>query len=66
MDSEVKRIVESAHDEVTELLRDHRPNLDSLVAALLDRETLDEVDAYAAAGLTRTKDEPEPTPTVAH
>ncbi|MFL5828331.1 MAG: cell division protein FtsH, partial [Solirubrobacteraceae bacterium] len=66
VDDEVRRIVETAHREVTELLRAHRGNLDALVTALLDRETLDEVDAYAAAGLTRTKDEPEPTPTVAH
>jgi cell division protease FtsH len=53
VDAEVKRIVETAHDGVVELLREHRANLDSLVAALLDRETLDEVDAYAAAGLPR-------------
>jgi cell division protease FtsH len=66
VDAEVKRIVEAAHDEVTELLRAHRPNLDSLVAGLLDRETLDEVDAYAAAGLPRnTLARPETvTPTV--
>jgi cell division protease FtsH len=36
-------------------LREHLSNLDSLVAALLDRETLDEVDAYAAAGLPRNQ-----------
>jgi hypothetical protein len=34
------------------------------VGALLERETLDEADAYAAAGLTRSKDAPEPTPSV--
>jgi cell division protease FtsH len=65
VDDEVRRIVETAHQEVTELLRAHRPNLDALVSALLERETLDEADAYAAAGLTRSKDEPVPTPTVA-
>jgi cell division protease FtsH len=53
VDEEVRRIVESAHGEVGDLLRRHRANLDSLVAALLDRETLDEADAYAAAGLPR-------------
>jgi cell division protease FtsH len=53
VDEEVRRIVESAYKEVTELLRAHRSNLDSLVSALLERETLDEVDAYAAAGLPR-------------
>jgi cell division protease FtsH len=54
VDEEVRRIVESAHQDVTELLRAHRHNLDALVSALLERETLDEADAYAAAGLTRT------------
>jgi cell division protease FtsH len=53
VDEEVRRIVESAHAEVAELLRNHRSNLDSLVAALLENETLDEPDAYAAAGLPR-------------
>jgi cell division protease FtsH len=62
IDQEVRRIVDSAHDEVTELLRNHRSNLDSLVAALLERETLDEVDAYAAAGLPRNPLAREPEP----
>jgi cell division protease FtsH len=53
IDDEVRRIVESAHGEVHELLRAHRSNLDSLVSSLLEHETLDEVDAYAAAGLPR-------------
>ncbi len=53
IDEEVRRIVESAHGEVHELLRGHRSNLDTLVSALLEHETLDEVDAYAAAGLPR-------------
>jgi cell division protease FtsH len=54
VDGEVRRIVESAHEEVTELLRSHRSNLDSLVTGLLEHETLDEAEAYAAAGLRRT------------
>jgi cell division protease FtsH len=53
VDEEVRRIVEAAHEEVTELLRAHRSNLDSLVAGLLEQETLNEADAYAAAGLPR-------------
>jgi cell division protease FtsH len=63
IDEEVKRIVDSAHDEVTEELRNHRSNLDSLVAALLEHETLDEADAYEAAGLPRNPlARPEPVP----
>jgi cell division protease FtsH len=53
VDEEVRRIVESAHADVSTLLRNHRSNLDSLVTALLEHETLDEADAYAAAGLPR-------------
>jgi cell division protease FtsH len=53
VDVEVRRIVEEAHEEVTELLRSHRANLDSLVAGLLEHETLGEADAYSAAGLPR-------------
>ena len=54
VDQEVHRIVESAHREVLELLREKRSQLDDLVSALLTHETLDEADAYAAVGLTRT------------
>ena len=63
VDEEVRRIVDSAHSEVTDVLRRHRGHLDSLVSALLERETLDEADAYAAAGLPRNPlAEPEPVP----
>ena len=61
VDEEVRRIVETAHSEVSTLLREHRSNLDSLVSALLEHETLDEADAYAAAGLPRNQEAaPEP------
>src|SRR6201995_5940167 len=46
VDEEVRRIVESAHEEATELLTLHRSNLDSLVSALLAQETLDQDEAY--------------------
>ena len=51
VDEEVRRIVESSHREVVELLQQNRHRLDSLVQALLEHETLDEDDAYAAAGV---------------
>jgi cell division protease FtsH len=53
IDGEVRRIVEESYAEVVALLRDNRSRLDSLAAALLEHETLDEDDAYAAAGVTR-------------
>jgi cell division protease FtsH len=53
VDREVRRIVDAAHAEVTRLLTEHRAKLDSLTAALLEAETLDEPDAYVAAGVHR-------------
>jgi cell division protease FtsH len=55
LDDEVRRIVAESHDEVTTLLTENRARLDALASALLERETLDEDDAYAAAGLTRPR-----------
>jgi cell division protease FtsH len=51
IDEEVHRLVEEAHAEVTQVLGDHRDQLESLAQALLKAETLDAVDAYAAAGV---------------
>ena len=51
VDAEVHRIVEERFAAVLSLLRDNRGRLDSLSAALLEHETLDEADAYKAAGL---------------
>jgi cell division protease FtsH len=53
VDDEVRRIVDKAHQEVVALLKENRGKLDSLAAALLEHETLDEEDAYAAAGVPR-------------
>jgi cell division protease FtsH len=52
IDAEVKRIVGEAHDEAIGLLTEHRDRLDSLAEALVQVETLDQPEAYAAAGLT--------------
>jgi cell division protease FtsH len=58
LDAEVRRIVADAHAEVVTLLTENRARLDALARALLEHETLDEDDAYAAAGVTR----PQKTP----
>jgi cell division protease FtsH len=55
VDGEVRRIVAEAHDEVVSLLTGNRERLDRLASALLEHETLDEDDAYAAAGVTRPR-----------
>jgi cell division protease FtsH len=50
VDSEVRRIVEECYSHAVERLQENRERLDSLAHALLEHETLDEKDAYAAAG----------------
>jgi cell division protease FtsH len=49
LDEEVRLLIDAAHREVTALLAEHRDRLETLSRALLKDETLDEVDAYAAA-----------------
>jgi cell division protease FtsH len=51
IDAEVRRIVEECHRDAARLLAEHRANLDSLARALLERESLDEHEVRAAAGL---------------
>ena len=51
VDEEVRRLIDEAHEEVTQLLSDNRARLDALAHALLDRETLEQDEAYAAAGI---------------
>jgi cell division protease FtsH len=64
VDDEVRRIVEELYDEVVALLKEHREKLDRLAQALLERETLDQVDAYLAAGIDQPRSTREP-PTMA-
>ncbi len=58
VDEEVRRAVDAAYDEVLALLAAERPRLDALAEALLERETLDQIDAYRLADLA----EPERVP----
>jgi cell division protease FtsH len=55
IDAEVRRIVDDEHDATTKLISENRDKLDNLAEALLERETLDEIDAYAAAGIERDR-----------
>ncbi|MFJ4685715.1 ATP-dependent zinc metalloprotease FtsH [Streptomyces sp. NPDC088789] len=57
IDGEMRRIVDECYDEARRKLRDHRDQLDDLAAALLERETLEEPDAYRIAGVTRLRKE---------
>jgi cell division protease FtsH len=51
VDEETRRIVEEAEDEVIRLVEGERGRLDALARALLERETLDQADAYRIAGV---------------
>jgi cell division protease FtsH len=50
VDAEVRRIVDECYSRALQQLRDNRERLDGLAHSLLEHETLDEKDAYAAAG----------------
>jgi cell division protease FtsH len=58
VDDEIRAIVTSAQADVVALLQANRARLDSLAQALLEHETLDEPDAYAAAGVSPARTEP--------
>jgi cell division protease FtsH len=67
VDAEVRRLVEEAEIETIALLERERHRLEALARALLERETLDQADAYRIAGVepppeVETADETEPRP----
>jgi cell division protease FtsH len=62
VDAEVRTLVEDAHHEVKQLLEEHRDQLEGLAQALLKAETLDAPEAYAAARVPLTEQEPAPAP----
>ena len=51
VDEEVRHLIEDAHEQVTQLMSANRERLDSLADALLEHETLEQDEAYAAAGV---------------
>jgi cell division protease FtsH len=65
IDDEIRRIVGEAHAEVVVLLEANRSKLDSLAEALLEHETLDENEAYAAAGVAHAATDPAQEHTIA-
>jgi cell division protease FtsH len=56
VDREVRRIVDACYDRARRMLDANRERLESLTRALLEHETLDEDDAYRAAGFDRDAD----------
>jgi cell division protease FtsH len=51
IDREVRTIVDDCYADALRLLESHRPQLDRLAHRLLEAETLDEGEAYQAAGI---------------
>ncbi len=51
VDAEVERILQECYADGIRLLREHRPELDRLAQALLERETLDEQEIIKVTGI---------------
>src|SRR5215471_16667536 len=52
VDTETRRIIEECYEQALATLRSNRDRLDRLARTLLDRETLEEDEAYTAAGIS--------------
>jgi len=53
VDEEARRLIDDCYRQATSLLDQNRQRLDSIVAQLLEHETLDEAAVYEAAGIPR-------------
>ena len=65
IDREVRRIVDDAYQGVSRLLTENRDKLDSLTERLMELETIDMDEAYAAAGVPVPRHAPAEEPSVA-
>jgi cell division protease FtsH len=64
MDEEVRRITDECYEEARRLLSENRDRLDRIVQELLAKETLDEDEVYAVAGLKRRHTETPAMPSL--
>ena len=55
VEAETRRILDECYTRALEKLRENRAPLDRLAEALVEHETLDELEAYRVAGLERTE-----------
>ncbi len=62
LDEEVRRIVDECHRESVRLLTENRDRLDRLAEAVLKKDTLDQDEIYAAAGINKPR---SPRPVIA-
>jgi cell division protease FtsH len=51
VDEEVRHLIEQQHEQVTQLMSANRDKLDALAKVLLEHETLEQDEVYAAAGI---------------
>jgi cell division protease FtsH len=58
IDTEVQRIIGECHEQAKRLLRSRRRELDALVGALLEHETLDQPEILAVTGLPPPSESP--------
>jgi cell division protease FtsH len=56
VEAETRRIVDECYARALDKLRENRARLERLAQALLEHETLDELDAYRVAGLERVEE----------
>ncbi len=63
VDEEVRRITDECYAEARRLLREHRDKMEAIVVQLLARESLDEPEIYAAAGIAHAPAALPPPPT---
>jgi cell division protease FtsH len=52
----VRRIVDECYRDALDQLRENRERLDTLAAALVEHETLDEADIYRIADIERRRE----------
>jgi cell division protease FtsH len=62
VDDEVRRITDECYADARRLLRENRNKLEAIVAPLLARESLDEPEIYAAAGIPHPPVTQSPAP----
>ena len=50
IDSEIRRMIDDAHDEALEILQEHRGKLDELAGVLIERETIEKEELIQLLG----------------
>ncbi len=62
IDSEVRRLIDEAHDEALDILQGERATLDEVAAALIERETVEKADLVALLEAVQKRTRKEGSP----